>query len=217
MSAVGQLQSVPTPEQIRDVAQEIVSRPEFSGPSTWEQFLYSLWRALAEWLKSMVAWSAQNPELARIVVIVLIVTAVALLVHLLYLALGDLLPFGRGKNAAPARASRWEILEGAARNWREALDAARKMLNEGDCRRAIWLAHRVLLGLLDEQEAVRFAGWKTNSNYLVECAPGHPWYSTFAELTEVYEQAIYARRAAAPSSVESLISRVDRMWKERYE
>ena len=40
---------------------------------------------------------------------------------------------------------------------------ARDELKEGDVRRAVWIAHRVLLGLLDEQGAIKFAGWKTNS------------------------------------------------------
>lgn len=215
MSAVGQLPQVPNPEKIREVTQEVLSRPEFSKAFSWEDFLYSFLKAAGEWLNSLVDWSARNPDLARILAIVLMLAMVASLVHILYLALGDLLPFGRGKQPAPARSSRWDILEGAARNWREALEAARRMLNEGNDRRAIWLAHRVLLGLLDEQGAIRFAGWKTNSHYLRECAPSHPWYPTFAELTELYEQAIYAHRAAARSFVESLILRVDHLWKER--
>ncbi len=206
---------MPNPEKIREVTQEVLSRPEFSRAFSWEDLIYFLLNAVREWLNSLVDWSAKNPDLARILAIVLVLAMVASLVHILYLAVGDLLPFGRGKQRAAARSSRWDILEGAARNWREALEAARRMLNEGNPRRAVWLAHRVLLGLLDEQGAIRFAGWKTNSHYLRECAPSHPWYPTFAELTELYEQAIYARRAAAPSIVESLLLRVDRLWKER--
>jgi hypothetical protein len=71
-----------------------------------------------------------------------------------------------------------------------------------------------MLGLLDERGAIKFAGWKTNSYYLRECAASHPWYATFAELTEVYEHAVYAQRGAAAASVERLVYRVDSMTKE---
>lgn len=215
MSAVGQLPHVPNPDKIREVTQEVLSRPEFSKAFSWEDLIYFLLNTVREWLDSLVDWSVKNPGLARILAIVLVLAMVASLVHILYLAVGDLLPFGRGKERGATRSSRWDILEGAAKNWREALEAARRMLNEGNPRRAIWLAHRVLLGLLDEQGAIRFAGWKTNSHYLRECAASHPWYPTFTELTELYEQAIYAHRAAAPSIVESLLLRVDRLWEER--
>jgi len=105
-------------------------------------------------------------------------------------------------------------LQGAAANWREALDLAQAMIREGNTRRAIWIAHRVLLGLLDQQGAVQFAGWKTNSHYLCECAQSHPWYSTFIELTEIYDQIVYASRNISAEIVESLVLRVDRMCSE---
>ena len=215
MSATSELQRVPAPEAIRDATREVLNRPEFSAPSSWHEMLISLLNAIGEWLKSLTSWSAENPDLARILAIVLVLVSLALLAHILYLALGDLLPFGRRKATAPTRPAQWEILEGAARTWREALEVARRMLEQGDTRRAIWIAHRVMLGLLDERGMVRFAGWKTNSHYLRECAKDAPGYATFAELTEAYEQAVYAQRVTAPSSAESLVRRVDQFSHER--
>jgi hypothetical protein len=215
MSAGSELQQIPTPEAIRDATREVLIRPEFSAPPSWHDMLVPLLNTIGEWLKSLASWSAQNPELARILALVLALVSLALLAHILYLALGDLLPFGGRKAATPMRPSQWEILEGAARNWREALEIARRMLEEGDTRRAIWIAHRVMLGLLDERGMIRFAGWKTNSHYLRECVKDGPGYATFAELTEAYEQAVYAHRATASSSVESLVRRVDQFSRER--
>ncbi|MGH7855129.1 MAG: DUF4129 domain-containing protein, partial [Candidatus Binatia bacterium] len=63
--------------------------------------------------------------------------------------------------------------------------------------------------LLDQQGAVQFAGWKTNSHYLRECAPAHPWHATFVELTELYEQLVYASRHISTDVVEALVLRVD--------
>jgi hypothetical protein len=215
MVALTPFSQAPSPETIRHVTREVLSRPDFSAPSTWEEMIASLVKAIGEGLKGFASWASNHPELARVVAVVLVVALLGCLAHLLYLILGDLLSFGRKEAAAPIRPSRWDILEGTAKNWREALEVARRMIKEGDARRAIWIAHRVLLGLLDEQGAIRFARWKTNSHYLKECARSHPWYGTFAELTEAYEQAIYAHRVAASSSLESLVVRLDQFCTER--
>src|SRR6266540_1045592 len=154
---------------------------------------------------------ATREILARVLFVVALLILLACLAHLLYLALADVLPFGRKKDTTTARSTRWEILEGTATNWRDALQVARDMLKEGNVRRAIWIAHRVLLGLLDEQGAIKFAGWKTNSHYLGECARSHPWYSTFAELTELYESAVYASRNASVTTANALVGRVGQL------
>lgn len=206
---------IPPFETIRTVTKEIISRPEFTTPPPWEEVLLSVWNSIKEWLDGLASWSKANPELARIVFILAVLALIGCLAHLLYLALGDLLPFKRARAAVIKRPSQWEILEGTGKNWREALDTARRMLHEGNHRRAIWIVHRVLLGMLDEQGAVRFAGWKTNSHYLRECASTHRWYNFFAELTQVYEHAVYAHRPTAASSVETLVLQVDHMCKEQ--
>jgi hypothetical protein len=214
MAAAGEIQSIPNPEAIRDATQKVLSRPEFGAPPGWEEFLFSLLNTIREWLKSIASWSAENPDLARILGIFLALISLAVLTHLLYLAFADLLPFRQRQEGRPIHSSRWEILEGAARNWGEALEIARRMLEAGNTRRAIWIAHRVMLGLLHEQGAIHFTGWKTNSHYLDECARNHPWYATFVELTALYEQAVYAQRVAQRSLAESLLLRIDQLSHE---
>ena len=202
------------PEKIREVTRAILERPEFTEPSRWRESLVELLRAIKEWLDRLGSWAEAHPTLAKILFIISLLLLLACLGHILYLALVDALPFRRKRDAVIGRAARWEILQGAAANWREALDLAQAMIREGNTRRAIWIAHRVLLGLLDQQGAVQFAGWKTNSHYLCECAQSHPWYSTFIELTEIYDQIVYASRNISAEIVESLVLRVDRMCSE---
>jgi len=206
---------IPPPEQIRETTNAVLARGEFAEPSRLHEMILEFLQALKQWLDRLGSWTEAHPDLARVVFIAAIVLLLACLAHLTYLALADVLPFGRRRNQ-PARASsaRWDILEGSAANWREALDLARAMLRQGNLRRAIWIAHRVLLGLLDEQGAIKFAGWKTNSHYLAECARQHPWRATFAELTELYEGAVYADRATAPDAAESLLMRLDGFCRE---
>ena len=214
MPAPAQFNQVPVPEKIREVTRAILERPEFTEPSRWRESLVELLRAIKEWLDRLGSWAEAHPTLAKILFVVSLLLLLACLGHILYLALVDALPFRRKRDAVIGRAARWEILQGAAANWREALDLAQAMIREGNTRRAIWIAHRVLLGLLDQQGAVQFAGWKTNSHYLRECAQSHPWYSTFIELTEIYDQIVYASRNISAEIVESLVLRVDRMCSE---
>lgn len=205
---------VPDTETIRNVTRQITNQPEFNEPWPWLEKLVAFGNMIKDWLNSLEAWAAANPQLARVLAILVVIISLLLLIHLLYLAFGDLMPWKRSRSTAQARSSRWEILQGAATNWREAAELALRLLQEGNLRRAVWIAHRVMLGLLDERGAIKFAGWKTNSYYLRECAASHPWYATFAELTSVYERAVYAQQATAAASIEHLVHRVDAMTKE---
>lgn len=214
MPAEAQLHQVPAPEQIREATRAVLDRPEFAEPSQWYQTFWEILKSIKEWLDRLSSWSEAHPTLARILFILAVLIMLACLAHVLYLALADVLPFRRRDDHAAARPARWEILEGAATNWREALDLARTMLNQGNSRRAIWIAHRVLLALLDQQGAVQFAGWKTNGHYLRECAQAHPLHGIFAEMTEYYEQVVYASRNISADLVETLVARVDRLCTE---
>jgi Domain of unknown function (DUF4129) len=212
--AVLQINPTPPAEKIREAARQVLERPEFAEPSRWYQSVIDMINAIRAWLDRLGNWSEAHPALARVLFIIALVILLACLAHLLYLALADVLPFRRKRDSAVARPVRWEILQGAATNWREALELARAMLNQGNPRRAVWIAHRVLLGLLDQQGAVKFAGWKTNSYYLGECAPDHPGRATFAELTQLYDQAVYASRQISSAAAAQLVARVDRLCGE---
>ncbi len=214
MSAAAQLSQIPTPERIRDATQAVLARAEFAEPSRWYEIVIEALNAIKRWLDSLGQWSEANPALARVFFIIALLVLLACLAHLFYLALADVLPFQRKKNRADTRQTRWDILEGAATNWRDALKIAHGLLRDGNLRRAVWIAHRVLLGLLDQQGAIKFAGWKTNSHYLAECARNHPWYPTFAELTELYEGTVYANRSTPVDTAESLVVRVDQFCNE---
>jgi hypothetical protein len=208
------VQNIPSAEQVRKATQAVLERPEFAEPPAWNQMLLNIMHGIKEWLDRIGSWSEAHPALARAVFICAAIILFACLAHLLYLALSDTLPFRGGRRNSPGKKARWEILEGEATNWREALALARAKLADGDLKRAIWIAHRVLLGLLDEQGAVRFAGWKTNSHYLRECAATHPYHGTFSELTELYEQAVYASRPMAAERVAASVAQIDRLCAE---
>lgn len=98
-----------------------------------------------------------------------------------------------------------EVLEGAAATPEEALRRAREAWERQDMRQALWIAHRLLLFALDQQEALRFAGHKTNADYLKEC----PDNGLLRELSGDYDRVIYAHRDVDPDSVERYLKAVE--------
>ena len=206
-------QEVP-PNQLREAIRMVLERPEFAEPPAWNKVLLDIMNGVKDWLERLTGWSEANPALARTVFIAASVILLACLIHLLYLALADTLPFRRKNEAARITKARHEILEGTATDWREALQVARAKLVDGDLKRAIWIAHRVMLGLLDEQGALRFAGWKTNSHYLREFASTHPWHKAFVALTAIYDEAVYAGRTGSTEHVAELVAQIARLCEE---
>jgi hypothetical protein len=206
---------IPADETIRHAVTEVLQRPEFRGSSD-QSWLAELWSRLDEWAGNFGGWAHLHPGAAWVCIIVLTLVLVALLAHLLYLAFTDLLPPGhRFASRRPPTAS-WVILGGAPASWPEALARARAALAAGDRRLAVWISHRVLLGLLDERGLVRLAAGKTNSDYLRECAASHPSHDTLTRLTDLYERVVYGHYPAAPEAAETMLAQVEACHKETH-
>jgi hypothetical protein len=199
---------LPGEEAIRATVNEILSRPEFRASSDLPWYV-EVWRKFREWAEQFNGWMADHPVEGWLVIGLLVIVLLALLAHLAYLALADVWPWQRARASRGPSASSWTILEGAARNWQEALAKARRASAEGNQRLAVWISHRVLLGLLDEQGAIRFAAGKTNTDYLRECASDHPGRQTLAALTEVYDRVVYGQQPGVPAKIDELLGRVD--------
>src|SRR6266545_8128985 len=121
MSAVAQPGPIPSPEIIREATREILERPEFTEPSRWHEAFLEMLKAVKEWLDALGAWSEANPVLARVLFVLALIILFACIAHLTYLALADVLAFGRKKDGTTLRSTRWEILQGKATNWHEAI------------------------------------------------------------------------------------------------
>jgi len=201
-------QQLPNDDLIRATVTEILNRPEF-GASSDLPWYAELLRRLRDWAGQFGDWAVVHPVLGWVVLGLLVLVLIGLLAHLAYLVLGDLLPWSRNRAVRHSSASSWTILEGAASSWEEALAKARQALGEGNHRLVVWISHRVLLGLLDEQGTLRFAAGKTNTHYLHECARDHPWRDTLATLTEAYDRVIYGQQPAAAAHVETLLGQVE--------
>lgn len=150
------------PETIRRLTHETVNRPEFpaSSPDT-QNSLKALAAFLERIFTAISLWSAANPVWAWVVFGILLGLLILLVVHIVRVGLQST---GGRSAAGDLRArARWAMLEGAGNSWQEGLRSAFEALERGELRRAVWIAHRVLLGLLDEQGAITFAGFKTNA------------------------------------------------------
>ncbi len=196
----------PTPEQVRRATEEVLGRTEFRpGAGSADLVLDAIRRALA----SVGAWALSHPVGAWLLILVLVLILIALLLHIGWTFYRVVFRTGniQTKRGGAARSS-WEILEGAARDWGSALVKAKDALARGDERRAVWIGHRVLLGLLDERGALEFAAWKTNADYLAECPSSQPVSRTLGELTRVYDDVVYGHRRVDPGAIGSLLDRV---------
>jgi hypothetical protein len=195
----------PSPEEIRRATEAILARPEFQDGSVglWERFITWFFSALP-------AWSEANPELARIVVILLTGVLIVLLAHIAYTVVQEFASYRREPSSVGPRGSSMAALEEVgAESWVEAFDMARTAVSEGNVYRALWITHRILLSVLDRMDHIRFARWKTNSDYLIECKTGGSVPGTLAEVTTAYEQVIYAHRELGREEAARLLDRVE--------
>jgi hypothetical protein len=197
---------------VRETVRQVLSRPEFSrtGEIPW-------FTALIRWFEEasgkFTAWAGNHPVLGWVVLVLLVVVLVALVLHLIYLAMGGALPWRTsGGEASPPPGT---ILEGEADSWQQGLAKAQEALAQGNLRLAVWITHRVLLGLLDENGSIRFARGKTNTEYLNECPRAHPRYETLSRLTQVYDRVVYGHRAVSAAAIAPLLGDVSTFYRSK--
>lgn len=195
-----------SPEEIRRATEAVLDRPEFR-PDAVE----TVTRSVLDWfLETLPQWAEANPELARVLIVVLTLLLVALLSHILYTVVQEFAALRRRAGAVVAGARSMAPLEEVgARNWKEAVALARAALDAGDLYRALWITHRCLLSLLDARDLVRFARWKTNGDYLGECRAGDPSCDVLGHATRAYESVVYAHDPISPDEAADLLDRVE--------
>lgn len=201
----------PPPEEIERAVEEILRRPEFRGDplSNWVQDMV---RWIFDALGSLAGWAQANPTGRWILVVVLSLILVALLAHMGW-TIWRILPKRESRRLHQAGRP-WKTLEGKAASWSEAFELARRALARGDVYGAVWVSHRMLLGVLDERGLVQFARWKTNRDYLRECSDRGEGYSLLRELSEAFDQIVYAHRPAAEGRLEGLLNQVDEFYRQ---
>ena len=86
---------------------------------------------------------------------------------------------------------------------------ARAAAQARDAHRVLWILHRLCLGLLSSQGRLEFERWKTNSDYLQECAGDDEDASLLKELTRCYEAVVYAHHEVPFKWVLDLLQQVD--------
>jgi hypothetical protein len=202
----------PTPEQIRQITKDVLSRPEFQPTTSWSQLLTD---RIFKWLRELAQWSSRNPDLSRLAVIVLSIILLLLVAHMVYTVASEFITVRKREERA-RRKQPLKALEGVAENWTEAFALARAAMDAGDSYRAIWIAHRILLSILDRMNRIKFLRWKTNTDYLRECGNTDETAVILSEMTSAYERVVYAhtpfdrlRTGELLTKVEELAARAD--------
>jgi hypothetical protein len=202
--------AAPSPDEVRRITQEVLARPEFRRTQTFTQYVME---HIFKWLRDIAEWSGANPGAYKVLIVVLTIVLVGLLAHIIYTVVHEFASY-RERAAADNGRRSLRALEGVAENWTDAFRLARAALDGGDLYRALWITHRILLTVLDRMDRVKFARWKTNSDYLRECRGDDSLSKTLAEITAAYERVIYAHNDFDREQTAHFLSQVEALSNE---
>jgi hypothetical protein len=202
-----------SPEQVREITQAVLKRREFQEDATQAWIAYIL-QQISRWFSQISDWSGKHPDSARILIIVLGIILIALLVHIGYTVISEFLAMRKSSAGLDLRYRNLPALEGVADNWSDAFALARAAIQSGDLYRAMWITHRILLSVLDIREVVRFARWKTNSDYIRECKATDSAATTLREITDAYERVVYAHGDLDKEMASRLVAQVEEFASE---
>ena len=104
------------PEQVRQITQDVLGRPEFLERPTWSQILLD---RVFDWLRSLSEWASKNPDLSRLLIIALSIALLLLLGHIIYTVAREFVSVRQPQRGARGRAP-LRALEGVADNWNDA-------------------------------------------------------------------------------------------------
>jgi hypothetical protein len=194
-----------TPEDVRNITQQVLSRPEFLERPTWTQLVFD---RVSRWLRALADWSSRNPDLAKMLIILLSIVLALLLIHIVYTVVREFVSLRKDENGGSRRRS-LRALEGVAENWNDAFHLARAALDAGDLYRAMWVTHRILLSVLDRMGRIKFVRWKTNTDYLRECNDTGAPATVLSEVTAAYEQVVYAHSELDRQRAVKLLAEVE--------
>jgi hypothetical protein len=180
---------------VRTTTQEVLGRPEYQEPGAVTG-VFEFVDRLRAWAPELGRWVHDHPVLGWLAVALLVLVLTVLSIQVIRAFLGDawLWRDGRRRSSMGTGVTVPTLLGGGASSWPEGLERAQAALASGDARRAVWIAHRVLLEVMDEAGAIRFKVGKTNTDYLGEVADEHPWRGVFERLTGAYERVVYGDR-----------------------
>jgi hypothetical protein len=163
---------LPTAAQVQQALAEVYARPEFREQKHgFGEWLMQKLAAAVQWIGRHLSWLSElrhtNPTLFLMIVVWLVATALAIVVHLVWTAVqvarrGEATPAGDagGKKPKPRTAADWEA------------EAAR-LAADGKLREAAAALYQALLLRLDAVGVVRFDASKTPGDYRRE-ARKHP-------------------------------------------
>ena len=192
----------PTNEEIERLTLEVLSGPLFTEPV--EETRRSLFRQFLDWLDGLhIGSNSVGADLLTLILWIVVVVVVALLIA----ALVGQVPL-RSRAGQRDRRRAVIALEGEADTIEEALSLVSRALAEGDRHRAVWILHRIVLGLLDERGEISFVRWKTNSNYVSEIGSEAEHRELLIGLTRAYEGIVYAGDEDTPVDLATYLDRV---------
>jgi hypothetical protein len=200
------MQTLPGAAKVERALEQVYSQPEFRAqaapPDVWAWIRAKMAEGvmkLLEWLDGFRAMQEARPVLFWIIVAWLVVTALALLAHIIYTSASA---FSGGRSASSPGED-----EQAARGPRGAAEweaEARRAASEGRLREASIALYHAMLLRLDGRGAVRFDPSKTPGDYRRELR-GHPEVARpFAAFQRGFEPVAFGGRPLDADGYERL-------------
>ena len=200
------MQTLPDVAKVERALEQVYNQPEFrkqaAPPDVWAWIYGKIGEGILlvlRWLDSFRAMEATRPILYWLIVAWLVITAVALLAHLIYSSVSA---FSGGRSARPRGAA--EQAQRGPRGAAEWEAEARRAAAEGRLREASLALYHALLLRLDGRGAVRFDPSKTPGDYRRELR-AHPEVARpFAAFLRGFEPVAFGGRPLDAAGYERL-------------
>jgi hypothetical protein len=197
------------PERVQAELRKILARPEYRVEAEPAGKSLSRWldEKIGAFFEGFVGLSDRHPWLFLVILLWLLGSLAAILVHLVFVIVRSLVG-GRSPLRRPGRLGEWEsAVEPQPPSPQQLLEEARAEARAGRFAEAVRLLHLALILFLHRLKQLTFDESKTNGEYLLELARAGPGARAvpFRLATDLCEGVVYGR---APCSAEVL----RRMW-----
>lgn len=176
-------------QRARAAVEQVLAEPEFAdlnpdaGPPWWVEWLKPVFEAIRDFFAGLPDW------LFWVVIVWMILTLVAIALHLVWVLIGTL--GGGGATPPERRPHAGQMLGIADLEFDSVYDRAQQLLQAGDWAAAVRYLYVATLLWLDRSGRVRFRPSKTNRDYLSELRTDPPVCEPFVDLTRLFEHAVY--------------------------
>ena len=205
---------IPTPYEIQQVTEEILSRPEFNRLRAASEHREGWLERFFDWVGSLRLFESGSAG-ETIFKILLIALFVFFIIYFIRLLLTGQRLFRRMRKKDGITASSIREKSPSDDETGGSLRHAEQALNRGDIRSAIRILYRTFIRMLSHKGFLKLERWKTNLAYLRECPKDIEQYPLLRELTFAHDNVVYAHFKYNREKISQFVTSVRRYGEQR--